>query len=142
VGYCWCRTNTILSVVERSNAAFESIAIASMAFVFVFLYALEADPMYVGGPPTLLLQSASLFVAGFLGYLALRYAIHAGLTAPELKADVEKMTRLDLSNPLTALASTALSWSGVLIWTVSWFVFMPLFSFLLGRSAKQPGHST
>jgi hypothetical protein len=142
VGYCWCRTNTMMSVVERSNAVFESITIASMAFVFVFLYALEADPMYVGGPPTLLLQSGSLFIAGFLGYLALRYAIHAGLTAPALKASAEKMARLDLSNPLTALVATGLSWSGLIIWTLSWFVLMPLFSFLLGRSTKQPAHTT
>jgi hypothetical protein len=136
VGYCWCRTNTMMSVVRESNAIFESITIASIAFVFVFLYALEADPMYVGGPPTLLLQSGSLFVAGFLGYLALRYAIHAGLTGPELKASVEKMARVDLSNPLTALVATALSWSGLIIWTLSWFVLMPLFSTLLAKTYR------
>jgi hypothetical protein len=138
VGYCWCRTNTMMSVVEGSNAIFETITIASIAFVFVFLYALEADPMYVGGPPSLFLQSSSLFIAGFLGYLALRYAIRASLTAPELKSSLPRMARVDLSNPLTALVATGLSWSGLIIWTLSWFVLMQLFSFLLGRSTKQP----
>jgi hypothetical protein len=136
VGYCWCRTNTMMSAVERSNAVFESIAIAGVAFVFLFLYALEADPMYVGGPLTLLLQSGSLCIAGLFGYFALRYAIHAGLTAPELKASIFKMARVDLSNPLTALVATALSWSGLIAWTVSWFVLMPLFGTLLARSYR------
>jgi hypothetical protein len=69
-------------------------------------------------------------------------AIHAGLTAPELKSSVDKMARIDLSNPLTALVAIGLSWSGLIVWTVRWFVLMPLFSFLLGKSAKQPARGT
>jgi hypothetical protein len=38
-----------------------------------------------------------------------------------------------LSNPLTAVIATGLSWSGVTIWTLSWFILMPLFGFLLAR---------
>jgi hypothetical protein len=41
---------------------------------------------------------------------------------------------------LTALIATALSWSGLMIWTLSWFVFMPLLVFLLGKSTMPPAH--
>jgi hypothetical protein len=138
VAYFWCRTNTMISVVEKSNAAFESLSIASMAFMFLFLYALVADPMYVGGPPTLLLQSLSLFIAGIFGYFALRYAIHAGLVASEMTSSAVQMAHLDLTNPLTALAASALSWSGLIIWTVSWFVLMPVFSMILAKLHRAP----
>jgi hypothetical protein len=45
-------------------------------------------------------------------------------------------TRVDLSNPLKALVATALSWSGLIVWTLSWFVLMPLFSALLAKSYR------
>jgi hypothetical protein len=35
----------------KSNAAFESMSIASVACMFLFLYGLAADPMYIGDPP-------------------------------------------------------------------------------------------
>jgi hypothetical protein len=89
----------------------------------------------------LLLQSGSLLVASLLGYLALRYAIGVGLVPNGLKSSAERIARIDLSNPLTALIATALSWSGLTIWTLSWFVFMPVLGFLFGKSTKQPAHS-
>jgi hypothetical protein len=133
VSYFWFRKNTLLSLVESSNALFVTLAVASMAFILLFIYALAADPMYIGGPPTLLLQSASFFIASLFGYLSLRYAIQAGLTPPALRTNAKRMARIDLSNPLTAIIATALSWSGLTIWTLSWFVFWPLFTVLLAR---------
>jgi hypothetical protein len=133
ISYFWFRKNQLLSLLERSNALFASLAVASMAFILLFMYALAADPMYIGGPPTLLLQSASFLIASLLGYLSLRYAIHAGLTTSALRATAERMARIDLSNPLTATVATALSWSGLTIWTLSWFAFWPLFSVILAR---------
>jgi uncharacterized membrane protein YwzB len=52
------------------------------------------------------------------------------------RQSVEKMVRVDLSNPLTALIATALSWSGLIGWTLSWFVLMPLLSTLLAKSYR------
>ena len=86
---------------------FATLSVASMAFILLFIYA--------------------------LGYLSLRYAIHAGLTPSTLRSTAERLARIDLSNPLTAIVATGLSWSGLTIWTLSWFVFSPLFSILLGR---------
>lgn len=131
--YYWYRKNTLLSVVERSNGVLATLSIASVTFIYLFMYALIADPTYVGGPPTLLLQSVSLLIASLIGWIALHYAIHAGLTPPESRASVEQIARVDLSNPLTALIATALSWSGITIWTLSWFVLMPLLGWLLAR---------
>ena len=133
ISYFWYRKNTLLSLVETSNALFATLVVASMAFILLFMYALAADPMYIGGPPTLLLQSASFLMASLLGYFSLRYAIHAGLTPQALRAAAGRMARIDLSNPLTAIVATALSWSGLTIWTLSWFVLCPLFSVLLAR---------
>lgn len=134
----WYRKNALLSLVRASNAVFSVLAIASIAALSVFVYALEADPTYVGDPPTLLLQSASLFCASLLAYVALRYAIHAGLTSTAADQTARRAARVDLSNPLTALVAMALSWSGLTIWTLSWFVLMPLFSVLLERHTRQP----
>lgn len=136
VVYGWCRKNTLLSVVEKSNAVFETLTTASMAFVFLFLYALVADPTYIGGPPTLLLQSLSLFVAGILAWLSVRYAAHADLMGAGMQLSAEQVLRNDLSYPLTALAAAALSWSGLIVWTLSWFVLMPLFSMLLAKGRR------
>ena len=133
VTYFWFRKNTLLSVVETSNGLFASLAIASAAFILLFVYVLAADPMCTGGLPTLLLQSISFLIASLLGYLALRYAIHAGLTPQALRPTAVRMARIDLSNPLTATIATGLSWSGLTIWTLSWFVFWPLLSVLLAR---------
>jgi hypothetical protein len=63
----------------------------------------------------------------------LRYAIHANLVRAEVKPFAEQAARIDLSNPLTALVATGLSWSGLTVWTLSWFVIMPLFSWLLAE---------
>jgi hypothetical protein len=139
--YYWSRKNTLLAVLQRANGIFSLLSLASVAALFVFLYALAVDPTYVGGWPTLLLQSGSLLVASLLGYLALRYAIRAGLVPHALTAAAQRLARIDLSNPLTALIATALSWSGLTIWTISWFVLMPLLGFLLGKTTKQPAHS-
>lgn len=138
VFYYWSRKNTVLGLVEKSDALFATLSFASLMFIGLFTYALEADPTYAGGPPTLLLQSASIAIAGLLGYAALRYAMHAGLIAPEMRASVGHILRVDLSNPLTAIIATALSWSGLAIWTISWFVLMPLLGWLLGRSPAKP----
>ena len=131
--YYWDRKNALLSVIEKSNGVFATISVASLCFICLFMYALVADPTYIGGPPTLLLQSASILIASLLGLAALRYAIHAELTRPELKTSVEQLARVDLSNPMTAAVAVALSWSGLTIWTLSWFILMPLFSVLLAK---------
>ena len=103
------------------------------------MYALIADPMYVGGSPTLLLQSVSLAIVSLLSLFALRYAIHADLTRPELRpaAETENIARIDLSNPLTAIIATGLAWSGLTIWTLSWFVLTPLAGWFLARRRGQ-----
>ena len=139
--YYWLRKNTLLAVVKTANGVFALLSVTSLAALFVFLYALAVDPTYIGGWPTLLLQSGSLLAASLLGYFALRYAIRAGLVPNTLTASAQRLARIDLSNPLTALIATALSWSGLTIWTLSWFVFMPLLGFLLGKSVKRPAHS-
>lgn len=135
--YYWNRKNTFLSVLARSNGVVASLSIASLSFLCLFVYALIADPMYAGGVPTLLLQSVTLLIASLLSLIAFRYAIHANLTRPELKPSAEQIARIDLSNPLTAMIATALSWSGVTIWTLSWLVLTPLFSWLLAKRKGQ-----
>jgi hypothetical protein len=131
--YYWTRKNALLSLLARSNGVFCTLSIASLSFVCLFMYALIADPEYVGGVPTILLQSVSLLIASLLGFLALRYAIHANLVRAEVKPSAQQAARIDLSNPLTALVATGLSWSGLTVWTLSWFVIMPLFSWLLAE---------
>jgi hypothetical protein len=140
--YYWSRKNAMLAIVQVANGTFALLSITSILALFIFLYALAADPTYVGGWPTLLLQSASLLVASLLGYVGLRYAIHAELVPDDQKASAERVARIDLSNPLTAVIATALSWSGLTIWTLSWFVLMPLLGFLLGKSPKRPTQTT
>jgi hypothetical protein len=129
--YYWTRKNALLSLLGKSNGVFATLSMASLSFLCLFMYALIADPMYLGGVPTLLLQSLSILTGSLLSFLALLYAIHANLVRPELKQSAKQIARIDLSNPLTAIVATALSWSGLLIWTLSWFVLMPLFGWLL-----------
>jgi len=135
--YYWNRKNTLFSVLARSNSVLATLSIAGLSFLCLFMYALIADPMYVGGVPTLLLQSVSLVIASLLGLFALRYAIHAGLTGPELKPSAEQIARIDLSNPLTAIIATGLVWTGLTTWTLSWFVLTPLICWLLARRKRQ-----
>jgi hypothetical protein len=73
--YYWNRKNTFLSLLARSDSVIATLSIASLAFLCLFMYALLADPMYVGGAPTLFLQSVSILIASLLGLSALRYAI-------------------------------------------------------------------
>ena len=133
VVYYWGRKNAFSVFMAKSNAMFAMLTMASLAFLCLFMWALYADPTYTGGPPTLLLQSLSIAIASLLGLIALRYATRAKLTRPELNASAEQFARVDVSNPLTAAIAAALSWSGLLIWTLSWFILMPLFSTLLAR---------
>ena len=136
--YYWNRKNTFLSMLTDSNAVFAELSIATLCLFCLFMYALIADPTYVGGAPKLLLQSVSLLIASLLGFLAFRYAIHANLTRPELRVSAEQTARVDLSNPLTAAVANCLSWSGLTIWTLSWFILMPLFGWLLARGKGGP----
>jgi len=131
--YYWYRKNIFLSLLARSNGVLATLSITSLFFVCLFMYALVADPTYAGGVPTLLLQSVSILIGSLLSFFALRYAIRADLVRPELKPSVEKIARIDLSNPLAALVATGLSWSGLTIWTLSWFILMPLFAWLLAK---------
>lgn len=131
--YYWARKNALAGIIETANGTFALLSVSSLAALCVFFYAFAADPTYVGGWPTLLLQSASLLVASALSYAALRYAIYNELVPVALKASAEQTARVDLSNPLTALIATALAWSGLTIWTISWFVFMPLLAVLLKK---------
>jgi hypothetical protein len=129
--YYWMRKNVLLSLLAKSNGIFATLSMASLSFLCLFMYALIAGPIYVGGVPTLLLQSVSVLTVSLLSFLALLYAIHADLVRPELKPSAERIARIDLSNPLTAIVAAGLSWSGLTIWTLSWFVLMPLFGWLL-----------
>jgi hypothetical protein len=129
--YYWTRKNALLGLLGKSNGVFATLSMASLSFLCMFMYALIADPMYVGGVPTLLLQSVSVLIVSLLSYLALLYAIHADLVRPELKPSAKQIARIDLRNPLTAIVAAGLSWSGLTIWTLSWFVLMPLFGWLL-----------
>ena len=131
--YYWYRKNIFLSLLARSNGILATLSIASLFFVCLFMYALVADPTYAGGVPTLLLQSVSILIGSFLSFYALHYAIRAGLVRPELRPSAKQFARVDLSNPLAALVATGLSWSGLTIWTLSWFILMPLFAWLLAR---------
>jgi hypothetical protein len=135
--YYWNRKNTFLGVLARSNGIVATISVAALSFLCLFMYALTADPTYVGGVPTLLLQSVSLVISSLLSLFALRYAIHANLAQPELRSSAVQIARTDLSNPLTAVIATGLSWSGVTIWTLSWFILMPLFGWLLARRKRK-----
>jgi len=128
--YYWTRKNALLSLLAGSNGVVSTLSIASLSFVCLFMYALIADPEYVGGVPK---QSVSLLIASLLSFLALRYTIHADLVRAEVKPTAEQAARIDLSNPLTALVATGLSWSGLTLWTVSWFVLMPLSGWLLAK---------
>jgi len=128
--YYWTRKNALLSLLAGSNDVVSTLSIASLSFVCLFMYALIADPEYVGGVPK---QSVSLLIASLLSFLALRYTIHADLVRAEVKPTAEQAARIDLSNPLTALVATGLSWSGLTLWTVSWFVLMPLSGWLLAK---------
>lgn len=141
--YYWNRKNALISMLARSNGCVATLSMVSLSFLVLFMYALEVDPTYVGGPLSLLLQSASLLISSLFGYIALRYAIRAGLIRPELKHSAGQTARIDLSNPLTAIVATGLSWSGLTIWTLSWFVLMPLFSWFLARQKGEilPGNS-
>ena len=49
-------------------------------------------------------------IASLVGFIALRYAIRANLTQPELNASAVQVARVDLSNPLTAAIACALFW--------------------------------
>jgi hypothetical protein len=138
VVYYWNRKNYFFSVLARSNGMLASLTIAAALFLFIFAYALIADPNMLGGPWTLFIESVSLAVCGVLSLLALHYAIRAGLTEPERRSAAERIAHIGLSNPLTAVAAMALSWSGSLIWTLSWFVLMPVLEIYLGRTSRRP----
>jgi hypothetical protein len=129
--YYWTRKNVFLGLLDKSNRVFDVLSMASLSFLCLFMYALIADPTYAGGVPTLLLQSVSVLIGSLLSFLALLYAIHAGLVRPELKPAAKRIARIDLCNPLTAIVAAGLSWSGLTVWTLSWFVLMPLFGWLL-----------
>jgi hypothetical protein len=135
--YYWNRKNSFLSMLTKSNGVVASLLIGALCFFCLFMYALIADPMYVGGAPTLLLQSVSVLIASLLGLLAFRHAMHADLMRPELRVSAEQIARIDLSNPLTAAIATCLSWSGLTIWTLSWFIPIPLFCWLLARGGAK-----
>jgi hypothetical protein len=131
--YYWYRKNTFFCMLAKSNGVIAALSIGALCFFCLFMYALIADPTYAGGAPTLLLQSVSVLFGSLLGLLAFRYAIHANLMRPELRGSAKQIARVDLSNPLAAAIATGLSWSGLTIWTLSWFVLMPFFSWLLAR---------
>lgn len=133
VVYYWSRKNALMSLVARTNGVLSTLAVASVFFLCLFMWALVADPTYAGGPPTLFLQSASLFAGSLLALLSIHYAIRAGLTQPDARSSAEQIARVDLSNPLTAMIAAGLSWSGLTVWTLSWFILMPLFSTLLAK---------
>ena len=137
VVYYWNRKNYFFSVLARSNGMLASLTIAAALFLFIFAYVLIADPNMLGGPGTLFIESVSLAVCGVLSLLALHYAIRAGLTDPEQRSAAQQIAHIGLSNPLTAVAAMALSWSGSLIWTLSWFVLMPVLEIYLGRTSRR-----
>jgi hypothetical protein len=135
--YYWNRKNNFFSVLARSNGILASLSITAALFLFIFAYALVADPNMLGGPWTLLIESVSLACCGVFSLLALHYAIHAGLTDTERTSAAEHIAHVGLSNPITAVVAAALSWSGGLIWTLSWFILMPALELYFGRASHR-----
>ena len=60
VVYYWSRKNALLSIVQTANGTFALLSLTGLAALCVFVYALAADPTYVGGWPTLLLMWLSV----------------------------------------------------------------------------------
>lgn len=49
VVYYWSRKNAVSVFTARSNAMLATLMIASLAFIYLFKWALYADPTYIGG---------------------------------------------------------------------------------------------
>ena len=119
----WYLGSKRLSQLRRTDFAHTTMILIQTLFVCFFVYFAICDPTLVGGPSSRALQSGSLALAGVAGQLAWRYARWRRLVdADASAAHLDDISERGLTETMTAILNTPLSWVGPMAWTIGWFL--------------------
>ena len=133
----WIQNNRLLNILHKTNIKHSAISILQLIFVCLFVYFAIADPNLKGGSSSLVLQSASLAIAGFVGLAGFRYAVRNDFIDGKQAPGIVRETYTNvLPEPITATINIGLAFYLPIIWTLAWIILPIIIRIILKKKLK------
>jgi len=133
----WWQNNDLLGHLERTDGRHTALSVAQLFAVLLFLYSIGIGLRVGADPISRVFESGCALLVGVMSLAAWRYAIGRGglLREGTDPAEVERLSRRSLSEPLTAAITIPFAFAGPWLWELSWLIY-PFLRYLLGGRGK------
>ena len=133
----WIQSNRLLNILNKTDITLSAISVVQLICVCLFVYFAIANPNLKGGSSTMVLQSASLAITGFMGLAGMKYAVHKdfidGKQGPGI---VHETYRKVLPDTITATINIGLAFYLPIIWTLAWIGFPIIIRIFFKKKAE------
>ena len=130
----WIQNNAVFGVLAKTDNRHTVIGIVQLITVLMFLYAVKLGVDFDGDLFAMIFESCVAALMGFLSLVNWSYAtkdrrlLFDDITDEEVK----RRTRKLWPEPATAILTIPCAFLGPVVWTIAWFVIMPI----AARAAK------
>ena len=124
----WLQNNTVFGVLAKTDNRHTVIGIVQLITVLMFLYAVKLGVDFDGDLFAMIFESCVAALMGFLSLVNWSYAtkdrrlLFDDITDEEVK----RRTRKLWPEPATAILTIPCAFLGPVVWTIGWFVIMPI----------------
>ena len=124
----WLQNNAVFGVLARTDNRHTVIGIIQLITVLMFLYAVKLGVDFDGHLFAMLFESCVAALMGFLSLVNWAYATKDRrlLSDETTDEEVKKRTRHLWPEPTTAILTIPCAFLGPAVWTIAWFVLMPV----------------
>ena len=135
----WGQSNTQFGYLKRTNRILTALSIIQLFLLMLYLYFIKLDNETGGDVLALFSQSVCLALAGFIAIFSWRIAARNDMLFDELP-DTERRSLYFkfMPEPIAALITIPLAFTGVLWYTIGWLSVIPLGMYFKRRSTGRP----
>ncbi len=122
----WIQNNAIFGRLAGTDNRHTVISLVQLFFLLLYLYSVRLGIQFEGQTLALLLQSATLALAGFTAVVGWRYAVKERRLLLERvsEEDAEQFQIGILAEPVTALLTIPFAFIGQGAWDLSWLLYL------------------
>ena len=132
----WLRSNTLLSALDRTDGVHTAFSILSVFFLLLLLYVVATSPE-VAANSRRAGESVAVALIGLAAGAAWWRASRTGLVREGISTDEKLKVQIEaFSEPLAALVTLPLAWTGELWWNLAWLSYLPIAALLRRRGVR------
>lgn len=133
----WGQNNKLFGNLARTDGRHAVIALLQLVFLLLYIYTIGFEMVFSGSPVSLISQSITLAITGYIAVLGWNYAIYnRRLLSDVISDDEAKQLRISiLAEPLAATFTIPFAFIGPAAWNLSWLSLI-FFSWWLKRKNR------